>query len=90
MSKILVKKLTEEELKSLNFDNWGIWTCEVSKFNWEYSDKESCYLYDGQVTVETDEETVSFGAGDFVVFPKGLKCVWNVKQPVRKSYKFGE
>jgi len=90
MEKILVKKLTEEELESLNIDNWGTWTCEVSRFNWEYADKESCYLFEGEVTVETDEETVSFGAGDFVVFPKGLKCIWTVKKAVKKVYKFGD
>jgi uncharacterized protein len=39
MAKITVKKLSEEELKSLNLDSWGIWTCEVSRFNWEYTDK---------------------------------------------------
>jgi uncharacterized protein len=90
MTKIIVKKLSNEELKSLNLDSWGTWTCDVSRFDWKYSDKESCYIFEGEVTVETDEETVSFGAGDFVVFPKGLKCFWNVKKPVRKAYKFGE
>jgi len=90
MAKIIVKKISEEELKSLNIDNWGEWTCKVSRFNWEYSDKESCYLFEGEVTVETDEETVEFGAGDFIVFPKGLKCVWDIKKPVRKVYKFGD
>jgi len=28
-------------------------------------------------------------AGDFVVFPKGLTCRWNVLQPIRKHYSFG-
>lgn len=44
--------------------------------------KESCYFYEGEVVVETEEETVSFGAGNFVIFPKGLKCVWDIKKPV--------
>jgi len=26
-------------------------------------------------------ESVSFGAGDYVVFPKGLSCVWKVTKP---------
>jgi len=90
MANIIIKKLNDNELKSLNIDNWGKWSCEVSRFNWEYSEKESCYLFEGEVVVETDEETVKFGAGDFVVFPKGLKCVWDIKKSVRKVYKFGE
>jgi len=34
-------------------------------------------------------KSVSFAAGDLVVFPKGLSCVWQVKKPVRKYYVFG-
>ena len=30
-----------------------------------------------------------FGAGDWVVFPKGLACRWHVLNPVKKYYKFG-
>lgn len=89
MSTITVKKPTEDELNSLGIDNWGTWTCEVSKFDWEYANRETCYFYEGEVIVETDGEKVEMGAGDLVVFPKGLKCVWDVKKPVRKVYSFG-
>jgi uncharacterized cupin superfamily protein len=41
------------------------------------------------VTVESPDETVSFGPGDMVVFPQGLDCTWNVKKTVRKHYQFG-
>ena len=90
MNKIEVLQLTSEELEKLGVKNWGIWTCEISIFDWEYSDKESCYFYEGEVTVESLEEKVDIKVGDFVIFPKGLKCTWNVKKPVRKSYKFGD
>ncbi len=26
--------------------------------------------------------------GDYVTFPKGLSCVWDVKEPVKKHYNF--
>ena len=68
---------------------WPIWACEPSTFDWEYADKETCYLLDGDVSVQTDDGEVSFGAGDLVVFPKGLKCIWKVGKGVRKHYKFG-
>ena len=87
--KIEVRKPTAEELKSLGVFSWPTWTCGVSTFDWSYSDQETCYVLEGQVTVETDRQSVSFGKGDFVVFPKGLSCVWKVTEPVRKHYRFG-
>lgn len=39
MSIITVKKPIEEELNSLGIDNWETWTCEVSRFDWEYEDR---------------------------------------------------
>jgi hypothetical protein len=28
------------------------------------------------------------GKGDFVTFPKGLSCIWDIKEPVKKHYNF--
>ncbi len=88
MAKITVKKPTDQELKKLCIDSWQSWTCEVSNFDWQYPEEEICYIYEGEVTVKTDEETVNIKPGDLVVFPKSLKCRWDVKKPVRKVYKF--
>jgi len=85
--KIEVRKPTEEEKKEM--ESCGIWEKEVSEFPWEYEDKETCLLIDGEVEVETDKGSVKFGAGDYVIFPKGLKCTWKIKKPVKKYYKFG-
>ncbi|HIN96382.1 MAG TPA: DUF861 domain-containing protein [Candidatus Marinimicrobia bacterium] len=87
--KITITKKTDTELEDLGVRNWPTWACEASDFPWEYSDQETCFLLDGDVEVTTDEETVRLGAGDFVVFPKGLKCRWKVMKPVRKHYNFG-
>ena len=78
----------EEELEEKGVLSWPIWTCEISEFEWEYGESESCYLLDGEVEVQTEFETVLFSSGNFVVFPKGLKCRWKVTRPVRKHYKF--
>ncbi len=59
----------------------------MESFPWEYSDDETAYVQEGQVTVTT--EVVEFGAGDIVHFPKGLKCTWAVSRPIRKVYTFG-
>jgi len=84
---IKVRKPTEEEKKE--FFKKPTWGCEVSEFDWYYDDREQCILTEGEVTVEYNGTSVSFGAGDFVEFPKGLSCVWKVTKPVRKHYQFG-
>jgi len=87
--KIEVRKPIENEIEDLNILGWPIWSCEPSTFDWTYSDKETCYLLEGDAIVETAEETVQFGAGDIVVFPAGLSCIWQVKKTINKHYKFG-
>jgi len=89
MTKITVEKFDESKLETIGVKTWPVWECGPSEFDWEYSDRESCYLLEGKVTVKTDDAEVSFGKGDFVVFPKGLKCRWCVLEKVRKHYKFG-
>ena len=88
MSEIKVSKPTEEELQDMNVRTWGTWGCEVSTFDWEYDAVETCYLLEGEVTVRTATGETRLQAGDLVTFPKGLQCVWDVKQAVRKHFKF--
>ncbi len=82
-----VKKPTERELAE--GEAWPIWEKEESKFPWEYDEQETCLIIEGEAVVETPEGPVEFGAGDYVVFPKGLKCNWEIKKKIRKHYKFG-
>ena len=86
---ITVKKPTQQELDELGIKSWGTWECEKSTFDWTYSDRETAYLFEGKVKVKSALQEVDFGAGDLVVFPKGLSCTWIVEEPVRKVYKFG-
>ena len=90
MSEIEVRKPKEEELEQMGARSWPIWECEPSTFDWEYDDKETCYLLEGEVTVSSPTGEVHFGEGDLVVFPKGLKCTWKVEKHVRKHYRFGD
>lgn len=85
---IEIKKLSQDEIKKLNIKSWPIWTKEVSEFDWYYDSNEMCYFIEGNVIVKTAEKDYEINKGDFVVFPKGLKCKWIVKQPVKKHYKF--
>jgi hypothetical protein len=69
--------------------SWPIWEKEISRFDWHYDQTEECYLLEGKAVVETnDGEKVQFGKGDFVKFPEGLSCVWEILEPVKKHYNF--
>ncbi|MDR0496381.1 MAG: cupin domain-containing protein [Treponema sp.] len=85
---IIVKKPTDAEKAEMQTK--PTWGCEVSKFDWHYDSQETCLLIEGEVTVTHDGGSASFGAGDYVVFPKGLTCVWDISKPVRKHYIFAE
>ena len=87
--KIKIERPDEGMLKSLNIDSWPIWTKEVSRFDWHYDETEQCYIIEGRVIVETPEgEKAEIKKGDLVTFPKGLSCVWDIKEPIRKHYRF--
>ena len=81
----------ENTVDELGIKSWPIWTCDESSFDWTYDDKETCLLLEGEVTVTPEGgEPVKFGAGDFVVFPAGMDCRWDVHKGVRKHYRFGD
>jgi len=84
---VVVRKPSEEEINA--FKAWPIWKCEPSTFDWAYTEKETCYLLEGKVTVSDGKDSISFGTGDLVVFPEDLECTWNVQQAVTKHYNFG-
>ena len=87
--KIEIQKMNEEEIEKRNVKSWPIWKKEISRFDWYYDDTEECFLLEGKVIVETqDGEKVEFGKGDYVTFPKGLSCVWDIREPVKKHYTF--
>jgi len=88
MSQIKFEEATEEKLKELNIDSWNSWGCEVSAFDWEYPDDEQAYVLEGKVIVKTAEGDVEVKKGDLVTFPKGMRCTWNVLEPIRKVYRF--
>jgi len=83
---IIVRKPTEKEAAEMS--GKPTWSCGVSEFDWYYDSEEHALLIAGEVTVKYGGKEVSFGAGDYVVFPRGLACVWQVKKPVRKYYEF--
>jgi uncharacterized cupin superfamily protein len=90
MDPINVSRASTEELKKLRVDEWSLWECEPSVFDWEYDLDETAYVLEGHVLVSTPEGVVEIKAGDLARFPKGLRCTWNVKERIRKVYRFGD
>ena len=89
MAKIEVRQLSEEEIEKMGIRNWPTWSSPVQKFPWEYTTTEVCYFLEGRVIVETEDgEKVEIKKGDFVRFPAGLRCTWDVIEPVKKHYNF--
>jgi uncharacterized cupin superfamily protein len=86
--KIKIKKMPQKELDKMNVKEWPIWECRPSTFDWHYDREEMCLILEGDFTVKTIDGKVHIGPGDFVTFPKGLDCTWNVKKTVRKHYNF--
>jgi uncharacterized cupin superfamily protein len=82
-----VKKPSKKEQEEAQ--SWPVWEKEESTFPWEYTVQEVCLILDGNAVVQTEEGNVEFGAGDYVIFPKGLKCTWEIKKKIRKHYTFG-
>lgn len=79
----------QDRLHQLGVFEWGVWTKEVSKFPWTYDAQETCYFLEGDVVVTPDGgEPVRMGKDDLVSFPAGMSCVWEVRQPVKKHYRF--
>jgi uncharacterized cupin superfamily protein len=83
---ILIKKPTEKEVAEMQTK--PTWGCGVSEFDWHYDSEETALIIEGEVTVDYGTKSVLISAGDYVVFPKGLSCVWKVTKPIEKHYMF--
>jgi uncharacterized cupin superfamily protein len=86
----VVSHSDQEFLEKKGVFNWGTWGCGVSKFPWSYDSAESCYLLAGRVTVTPSDgrKSATFGTGDFVTFPAGMSCTWDVGEAVQKHFIF--
>ena len=87
--KVTIERPDPQRLKALDVSHWPIWTKEPSTFDWHYDEPETCYFLEGEVIVKTEGGEVRIRKGDLASFPKGLSCTWQVRQGVRKHYRFG-
>lgn len=88
MDRIKVERLAPEEAEKRGVGSWGVWEKEPSDFDWEYTSEEHCYIIEGKARISTAGGDIDIEQGDYVVFPVGLKCRWNVERSIKKYYEF--
>lgn len=84
-----VESLSEKDAQDRGITNWPIWEREVSRFSWHYETAEECYIIRGRARIETEDGKIEIEPHDFVTFPAGLDCVWDIQDPVSKHYRLG-
>ena len=83
-----VRKAEKSDIEKTSM--WGTWTKEPSEFPWYYDEKETCYIINGHAKVtDKEDNSIEFGAGDWVEFEQGLECTWKITETIRKKYNFG-
>ena len=85
---MMIERPDAKRLAQLGVTRWPIWTKAPSTFAWSYDEPETCYFLEGDVTVQTPGGDIPIRPGDLVMFPKGLRCTWQVHRAVRKHYRF--
>lgn len=86
--KIDIEQPEQEELEEEGVFSWPTWEHEEDKFEWYYDKTEKCYILEGEATIVSEFESKTIKAGDFVTFPTGLECVWDIHSFIRKHYTF--
>jgi hypothetical protein len=77
-------------LSELGVSKWPTWSKEVSVFPFEFDDQETAYILEGECVITPNDGStpVTFAAGDLVIFPAGLSCMWEVKKALKKHYSY--
>ncbi|HQR51200.1 MAG TPA: cupin domain-containing protein [Methylophilaceae bacterium] len=88
MSDIIIEhKPNKTRLDALDVFQWPTWSKEVSVFPWVFHEQEIAWILEGECVITPENGApVKFGKGDLVTFPAGLKCNWEVRQPLHKHY----
>ncbi|HSA32991.1 MAG TPA: cupin domain-containing protein [bacterium] len=87
---VTIEKLSDIEIQKRGIRQWPVWEKEISTFPWFYDSQEQCLFLDGEVVVTDSENGKKYHIrrGDFVTFPAEMSCTWEVRQPIKKHYRF--
>lgn len=86
--RINVKQLELEVLEEMGTFSWPTWEHDEDKFEWYYDKTELCLIIAGKATITSEFESITIQSGDFVEFPAGLECVWDIHSEIKKHYTF--
>ena len=83
---------SEALLKEMGVVYWPTWEKEVSVFPWEFVTTEKALILEGEceMTPADGGPSITFKAGDLVVYPLGFKGTWEVKKALKKCYMHSE
>lgn len=84
--KINIENLDQEELDEIGVENWPVWEHDEDKIEWYYDKPETCYILAGEATIVSEFESITIKPGDFVTFPAGLECVWDIDSAIKKHF----
>jgi uncharacterized protein len=88
MNELEIITLDDAEITRRGIRNWPVWEKKACRFPYIYQQEEHCFFLEGEVNIETASGKFTLKAGDFAIFRKGLKCIWDIRQPVKKHYNF--
>lgn len=86
--RISVDMLDREELEEMDVYSWPVWEHDEDKFEWYFDKTERCLIVAGEATITSEFESITIKTGDFVTFPAGLECVWDIQYAIKKHYSF--
>lgn len=65
----------------------GVWESSVGVFRRHLKNREFSHIVSGWCTFTPDGgEPVELRAGDAVLFPENCEGVWDIREPLRKTY----
>ncbi len=86
--RIEIEQPEQEELEEAGVFSWPVWEHDEDKIEWYYEKTEHCYIIEGSATVISEFDSITVKPGDYLIFPAGLECVWDILSKIRKHYTF--
>lgn len=86
--RIEIERPDQEELEEAGVFDWPVLEYDEDKFDWFYDKTEHCYIIEGEANIVSEFDALTVKPGDYLIFPAGLECVWDVQSKIRKHYSF--
>ncbi|WP_312469408.1 cupin domain-containing protein [Neobacillus sp.] len=84
----VVKKISTQEFEQNGVDTWEPWENTTHKAQqWEVEETETFYVHEGEVNITVGEITYNVTENMLVSLPKGLVCIWDIPEYLKKVYK---